>query len=219
MSKRPKKSGAVLSRLRLPVGRLRDMPIWSKLGLIMIAPTIAVVVVGTNGIVDHLQRLGDANQAATLAALSQASGELVHGLQDERAGAVLLLGARSEAQRQKYLDNYNEVNRRVDDAKGPYSGRRGELDGLPANFEALLSRIDQGLGDLPGIRSQVVNGRLKLTDAAQSYEGLINDLLDMRDLASQLSGDIDLSERMRAAAATSAPRSTCRCAGWWCTAR
>jgi len=203
VSKRPKKSGAVLSRLRLPVGRLRDMPIWSKLGLIMIAPTIAVVVVGTNGIVDHLQRLGDANQAATLAALSQASGELVHGLQDERAGAVLLLGARSEAQRQKYLDNYNEVNRRVDDAKGPYSGRRGELDGLPANFEALLSRIDQGLGDLPGIRSQVVNGRLKLTDAAQSYEGLINDLLDMRDLASQLSGDIDLSERMRAAAATS----------------
>jgi len=179
------------------------MPIWSKLGLIMIAPTIAVVVVGTTGIIDHLQRLEDAGRADNLAALSQASGELVHNLQDERAGAVLLLGARTEANRQKYLDGYTEVHKRVDGAKGPYSERRAELDGLPANFEALLSRIDQGLSDLPGIRSQVVNEKLKLTDAAQSYEGLINDLLDMRDLASQLAGDTSLSDRMRAAAATS----------------
>jgi len=34
-------------RLRTPAGRLRDLPIWSKLGLIMIVPTIATIVVGT----------------------------------------------------------------------------------------------------------------------------------------------------------------------------
>ena len=54
MSKRPKAAGSFLSRLRRPAGRLRDMPIWSKLGLIMIVPTIATVVVGTSGLVDHL---------------------------------------------------------------------------------------------------------------------------------------------------------------------
>ncbi len=48
----------------------------------------------------------------------------------------------------------------------------------------------------------MVNGKLKLTAAAQSYEGLISDLLDIRDSAAQLAGDTVLSERMRAAAAT-----------------
>ncbi|GAA3770090.1 hypothetical protein GCM10022225_66200 [Plantactinospora mayteni] len=202
MSKRPKTSSPFLSRLRWPVaGRLRDMPIWSKLGLIMIAPTIAVVVVGTTSIVDHMQTLDDANRAHNLATLAQTSGELVHDLQDERAGAVLLLGSRNEAARKAARDAYGKVHPEVDKAKGPYSERRAQLDELPGNFDALLAQIDQGLADLPGIRSQVINSKLKLTDAAQSYEGLINDLLNIRDLASQLAGDSSLSDRMRAAAA------------------
>ncbi|MEO3922790.1 sensor histidine kinase [Micromonosporaceae bacterium B7E4] len=202
MSKRPKTASPFLSRLRWPVaGRLRDMPIWSKLGLIMIAPTIAVVVVGTTSIVDHMETLDDANRAHTLATLAQTSGELVHDLQDERAGAVLLLGSRNETVRKAARDTYNKVHPEVDKAKGPYSERRAQLDELPGNFDALLAQIDQGLADLPGIRSQVINSKLKLTDAAQSYEGLINDLLNIRDLASQLAGDSSLSDRMRAAAA------------------
>ncbi|WP_422771813.1 nitrate- and nitrite sensing domain-containing protein [Plantactinospora sp. WMMC1484] len=202
MSKRPKTASPILSRLRWPVaGRLRDMPIWSKLGLIMIAPTIAVVVVGTTSIVDHMETLDDANRAHTLATLAQASGGLVHELQDERAGAVLLLGSRNDADRKTNRETYSKVHPEVDRAKAPYSERRAQLDELPANFDALLGQIDQGLADLPGIRSQVINSKLKLTDAAQSYEGLINDLLNIRDLASQLAGDSSLSDRMRAAAA------------------
>ncbi|MDG4784458.1 nitrate- and nitrite sensing domain-containing protein [Micromonospora sp. WMMD1102] len=202
MSKRPKTASPILSRLRWPVaGRLRDMPIWSKLGLIMIAPTIAVVVVGTTSIVDHMETLDDANRAHTLATLAQTSGELVHDLQDERAGAVLLLGSRNDATRKAARDAYGKVHPEVDKAKGPYSERRAQLDELPGNFDTLLAQIDQGLADLPGIRSQVINSKLKLTDAAQSYEGLINDLLNIRDLASQLAGDSSLSDRMRAAAA------------------
>ncbi|AVT30182.1 ATPase [Plantactinospora sp. BC1] len=202
MSKRPKTASPILSRLRWPVaGRLRDMPIWSKLGLIMIAPTIAVVVVGTTSIVDHMETLDDANRAHTLATLAQTSGELVHDLQDERAGAVLLLGAQNDTTRKTARDAYNKVHPEVDKAKGPYSERRAQLDELPGNFDALLAQIDQGLADLPGIRSQVINSKLKLTDAAQSYEGLINDLLNIRDLASQLAGNASLSDRMRAAAA------------------
>ncbi|MBE1486945.1 signal transduction histidine kinase [Plantactinospora soyae] len=178
------------------------MPIWSKLGLIMIAPTIAVVVVGTTGIVDHMGTLDDANQAHTLATLSEASGQLVHDLQDERANAVLLLGTTNAARRKEYLELYNKVHGRVDGAKGPYSERRAQLDELPANFDALLGRIDQSLADLPGLRSQVINLKLQLTTAVQQYEGLINELLDIRDLASQLAGDTSLSDRMRAGALT-----------------
>ena len=64
MSKRPKTADSFLSRLRRPAGRLRDMPIWSKLGLIMIVPTMATVVVGTNGLVDHIETANNADRAA-----------------------------------------------------------------------------------------------------------------------------------------------------------
>ncbi|MEU4569759.1 nitrate- and nitrite sensing domain-containing protein [Micromonospora sp. NPDC023956] len=201
MSKRPKTAGSFLSRMRRPAGRLRDMPIWSKLGLIMIVPTIATVVVGTNGLIDHLDTLNSANRAGDLANLTGYSGELVDTLQDERAAAVLLLGANAQT-REQYNKAYTEVHQQVDRARGPYSRQRAEIDGLPNNFEKVLDRIDQSLADLPGTRSQVFNNRLPLTDAARSYEGLINDLLDIRDSASQLAGDTDLSERMRAVAAS-----------------
>ncbi|SCL36225.1 Signal transduction histidine kinase [Micromonospora pallida] len=201
MSKRPKTAGSFLSRLRRPTGRLRDMPIWSKLGLIMIVPTIATVVVGTSGLIDHLDTLNNANRAGDLANLTSYSGALVDTLQDERAAAVLLLGANAQT-REEYDKTYTGVHQGVDRARESYSQQRAELDGLPANFTKVLDRIDQSLVDLPGTRSQVLNNKLPLTDAARAYEGLINDLLDIRDSASQLAGDTDLSERMRAVAAT-----------------
>ncbi|GGL91490.1 sensor histidine kinase [Micromonospora yangpuensis] len=201
MSKRPKTAGSFRSRLR-PTGRLRDMPIWSKLGLIMIVPTIATVVVGTSGLVDHLDTLNTANRAGDLANLTGYSGDLVNSLQDERTSAVLLLGAANGPTKERYREAYGQVNQRVDDAKGPYSQQRSEVDDLPNSLDVLLNRIDENLTELPGTRSQVFNGRLKLTDAVRTYEVLIKDLLDIRDSAAQLAGDNDLGERMRAAAAT-----------------
>jgi signal transduction histidine kinase len=179
------------------------MPIWSKLGLIMIVPTIATVVVGTSGLVDHLETLNSANRTGDLANLIGYSGDLVDTLQDERTAAVLFLGAEQPQTKAQYQEAYNRANSRVDQAKGPYLQQRVEIDGLPKNFESLLDQIDQDLTDLPGTRSQVFNGKLKLTDATLSYEGLINELLAVRDSATQLAGDNDLSDRMRAAAAVS----------------
>ncbi|GAA2705992.1 nitrate- and nitrite sensing domain-containing protein [Micromonospora olivasterospora] len=201
MSKRPKTAGSFLSRLRRPAGRLRDMPIWSKLGLIMIVPTIATVVVGTSGLVDNLNTLGDADRSGGLASLVDYSGDLVNSLQDERTSAVLLLGSSAGQAREQYQEAYNRVNTRVDQDKAPYLRQRAELDRLPGSLESLLDGIDQNLTDLPGTRSQVFNGKLKIIDAMQAYEGLINDLLAVRDSATQLAGDNDLSDRMRAAAA------------------
>ena len=93
VSKRPKTANSFMSRLRRPAGRLRDLPIWSKLGLIMIVPTMATIVVGTNGLIDHIETADNADRARDLAVLTEASGELVHQLQNERAAAIMLLGA------------------------------------------------------------------------------------------------------------------------------
>ncbi|MGW0502593.1 nitrate- and nitrite sensing domain-containing protein [Micromonospora sp. NPDC003241] len=208
MSKRPKTAGSFLSRMGRPVGRLRDMPIWSKLGLIMIVPTIATVVVGTSGLVDHLDSLSDANRAGDLAELIGHSGALVDGLQDERTAAVLLLGlepqsaGQAESEEKKNASAlYSEVSGAVDRATDPYSSQRSDLTDLPPSLQELLTQIDERLGDLPGTRSQVINGKFKITDTLQSYDELINQLLSVRDSASQLAGDNDLSDRMRASAA------------------
>ncbi|MFF5051865.1 nitrate- and nitrite sensing domain-containing protein [Micromonospora sp. NPDC000663] len=201
MSKRPKTAGSFLSRLRRPASRLRDMPIWSKLGLIMIVPTIATVVVGTSGLVDHLETLSNANRAGDLANLSSYSGDLVDTLQDERTAAVLLLQAAGTQPKAQYQEAYNRVNSRVDQRTGPYRQQRAEVEDLPSSLESQLDGIDQSLKDLPGVRSQVFSGKLKLTETIQAYEGLISDLLAIRDSATQLAGDNDLSDRMRASAA------------------
>ncbi|MEV4488951.1 nitrate- and nitrite sensing domain-containing protein [Micromonospora coxensis] len=201
MSKRPKTAGSFLSRLRRPAGRLRDMPIWSKLGLIMIVPTIATVVVGTSGLVDNLQALNNANRAGDLASLVGHSGDLVNSLQDERTSAVLLLGAPKGQAREQYQEAYNRVNSRVDRSKLPYLQQRAQLEDLPGSLETLLDRIDQELTDLPGTRSQVYNGKLTISNAVGSYQGLIDQLISIRDSVTQLAGDNDLSDRMRAATA------------------
>ncbi|MDZ5441904.1 nitrate- and nitrite sensing domain-containing protein [Micromonospora sp. 4G57] len=201
MSKRPKAAGSFLSRLRRPASRLRDMPIWSKLGLIMIVPTIATVVVGTTGLVDHLQTLNNANRAGDLANLIGYSDDLIDSLQDERTSAVLFVSSTEVQTKAQYQEAYNRANSRVDQAKAPYLQQRLEIDGLPANFNSLLDNIDGGLTGLPGTRSQVSNGKLKLTEALRSYSGLIAELLSVRDSATQLAGDNDLSDRMRAATA------------------
>ncbi|MGC4893295.1 nitrate- and nitrite sensing domain-containing protein [Micromonospora sp. DT31] len=201
MSKRPTTAGSFLSRLRRPMSRLRDMPIWSKLGLIMIVPTIATVVVGTSGLVDHLETLNNANRAGDLANLIGYSGDLVGTVQDERVGAVLFLGAKEFQTRAQYREGYNRSNQRVDQAKTPYLRQRGEINDLPRNFVGLLDTIDTQLKDLPATRSQVLNGKLKINDADQAYGQLVEDLLAIRDSATQLAGDNDLSDRMRTSAA------------------
>ncbi|MFG1776247.1 nitrate- and nitrite sensing domain-containing protein [Micromonospora sp. NPDC049051] len=202
MSKRPKAAGSFLSRLRRPTGRLRDMPIWSKLGLIMIVPTIATVVVGTSGLIDHLETLNNANRAGDLTNLVGYSGELVDTLQNERTNALRLLGVPRGQDNARYKQAYEQANASVDKAKGPYSQQRAEVEDLPGNLDTLLREIDQTLTDLPGTRSQVFNGKLGLVPAMQAYDGLIDDLISIRDSATQLAGDNELSDRMRAATAT-----------------
>ncbi|WP_262287132.1 nitrate- and nitrite sensing domain-containing protein [Micromonospora sp. MA102] len=201
MSKRPTTAGSFLSRLSRPASRLRDMPIWSKLGLIMIVPTIATVVVGTSGLVDHLETLNNANRAGNLATLIDYSGDLVDKLQDERTAAVLLLSADDPKIKARYNDEYTQAGQQVDKAQGRYSEQRVVLDELPPALEKILDGIDQDLEDLPGTRSQVFNGKMASSFAVKQYETVIGELLAVRDSSTQLAGDSDLSDRMRAAAA------------------
>jgi signal transduction histidine kinase len=200
VSERPTMADAGQTRPRRSFGRLRDLPIWSKLGLIMLVPTLATIVVGTNGLISHIDTHNSAERARILANLSQASGELVHHLQDERASAVMLLGSAGEEQTEQRVVTYTEVQQRADEAQREYQRHRTGLTGLPSGFRSLLSEIGGRLSGLPQVRSRVAAGELGISDAAQSYEELINGLINIRDSSAQLSGDTALGDQMRAAA-------------------
>ncbi|MFI7541136.1 nitrate- and nitrite sensing domain-containing protein [Actinoplanes sp. NPDC049599] len=202
MSKRPKTANAVMSRLRRPAGRLRDLPIWSKLGLIMLVPTLATVVVGTSGLIDHINEASDAERARTLSVLSQAAGGLVDHLQNERAFGVMIATSKDKSPDRIAADlAYKREHPKVDAAKLPYSQQKAALDDVPDQVSVLLLRLDRNLEELPSIRSQTANNKFKPGEVEDSYDPLINDLLNVRDASAQLAQDTRLSDRLRVVAA------------------
>ncbi|MEU4562074.1 sensor histidine kinase [Actinoplanes sp. NPDC023936] len=204
MSKRPKAANGVMSRLRRPAGRLRDLPIWSKLGLIMLVPTVATIIVGVQGLVDHIDEASNAERARTLSVLSEAAGGLVDHLQAERTyGMMVALAqdAKNNDARTAAIELYNGEHEAVDTAKTPYVQQKGALEDVPANVGTLLLRLDRNLEDLPAFRSKVANGQVETPDVKTAYNQLIDDLLQVRDSSAQLASDAGLSDHLRAVAA------------------
>jgi signal transduction histidine kinase len=202
VSKRPTAGTSKFSRLRLPMGWLRNAPIWSKLGLIMIVPTIATIVVGMAGLVDNINRASDADRARTLAGLTAESGSLAHELQNERADATFLLGAPSNDARTAF----DRQAAATDDAYKRYRLRRSALADLPGTLRDQLNDIDNELSDLAKQREQIragSTGGTTLSNVIQRYSVLIGNLVGIRGSAAQLSSDEDLGADMRAAASLS----------------
>ncbi|MEU4237834.1 nitrate- and nitrite sensing domain-containing protein [Actinoplanes sp. NPDC026619] len=202
MSKRPKTATGVMSRLRRPADRLRDLPIWSKLGLIMLVPTLATIIVGVSGLVDHIDTASNAERARNLSVLSEAAGGLVDRLQNERAyGVILTTSPRQSQVRDAALKAYSGEHAQVDQAKVPYSQQKAALDDVPPKVSTLLLRLDRNLEDLPSKRSQIANGKLGVDEVDDTYGKLINDLLSVRDVSAQLASDTELSDHLRTVAA------------------
>jgi signal transduction histidine kinase len=202
VSKRPNTANVVMSRLRRPAGRLRDLPIWSKLGLIMLVPTLATVVVGTSGLIDHINEASDAERARTLSVLSQAAGGLVDHLQNERAFGVMIATTKPKTPDREIADlAYRREHPTVDAAKLPYSQQKAALDDVPEQVSILLLRLDRNLEELPSIRSQTANGQFDADAVEENYTPLIGDLLNVRDASAQLAQDTTLSDRLRVVAA------------------
>ena len=216
MSKRPNTANGVMSRLRRPTSRLRDLPIWSKLGLIMLVPTAATIIVGVNGLVEHIDEASNAERSRTLSTLSQAAGDLVDHLQNERAYGVMVqtslakAGNTEENSKQRNaakavadqaIKLYSDEHVKVDQARVPYAQQKAALDELPANLNEDLGRLTRNLEDLAPFRSKVTQGLVGVDDVIGDYSTLIDDLLNVRESASQLSDDPVLADQMRAAAA------------------
>ncbi|NUT36178.1 MAG: sensor histidine kinase, partial [Hamadaea sp.] len=202
MSKRPGSESSVLSRLRRPAGRLRDMPIWAKLGLIMVVPTLATIVVGVNGLVGHMDTVELADRARTFANLNSEAGALAHELQEERAKAVMALGASDKAGRQTSLSAFDQVVTATDKATADYLQQVQSLStaSLPPKFANAIEHVTQGLQGLGPVRDGTKNAKSQASEVASAYGVIIGDLNEIRDFTAQLAGDTVLAERMQAGA-------------------
>lgn len=202
MSERPTgTSGGVTSAGRRR--RFRDLPIWSKLGVILIVPTLATLVVGINGLVGHLETASSADRARTLAELASATGELVHGLQEERATGVRLLGSDGEDEREALTDDYLAAQEAVTVALERFRDRSSQLEKPPASLQNLLTRVENQLAGLAQTRNLVTARTYGMADTSASYSRLIDNLITMRESSAQFAGDIEIGNRIRAAAAIS----------------
>jgi len=93
VSKRPATGGTAQSRMSGLTAYLRDRPIWVKLGLIVLIPTIATVAVGFSALLTNISAMSNANRARNLAELSTDAGTLVADLQSERAATTMYMTA------------------------------------------------------------------------------------------------------------------------------
>ncbi|GAA1734835.1 sensor histidine kinase [Luedemannella helvata] len=197
---------AAPSRFRGPIGWLRDRPIWTKLGLIMIVPIIATIVVGVQGLLDHVANANAADQARSLAVLSGDAGRLVDELQDERAAAIILITA-PDSQVNALKNAYTEIQGKTDAVKEEYRYQRSTLADTPNNVDVLLADIEAKLADLATTRQDVLERSGARADSVGSdYDGLIANLLRVRNVSAQLSGTPALTDRMRAASAVAAAK-------------
>ncbi|GIJ70320.1 hypothetical protein Voc01_052370 [Virgisporangium ochraceum] len=195
--------GSKFSRLRKPVGRLRDLPIWSKLGLIMIVPTIATIVVGTTGLVENISAANDADRTRTLARLSMQAGAVIQELQSERAAGVLFVGSPAET-RGTPQETFNKQIPQTDNAVSQYRQSRRAVGDLGGSAQVAINEADRTIGDLSRLREQVkAVTELSMSDIAFRYRVIIADLVQVREIAIRLTNDPELSTSQQAAAAIS----------------
>jgi len=171
-----------------------------KLAALVAVPLVAVVgfaglAVWTTGgaavRADGLRRLVDAGSAA---------GVLAHGLQAERATAVVALTDRSA----KATSSYVEATAAGERAAAGWAVARAGLPGLPAVMATIVARIDGQLAALRGLRERVAAGEGAASAVAFAYRIVIADLITFRELVGQAGGaPVEVADRLRAAAALS----------------
>ncbi len=168
MSKRPQPGPGARPGRRSLVGYLRDTRIGIKLGFIMFVPTLATVIVGANGLVTQISTANSADRARTLSTLSEFSGTLVDDLQAERADSIMWLGSPPKSANAVTASKaYAAEAQKSVTAAAAYTRESTSLANLPDNFNALLTRIQKQIGDLPALRTQVSANQIPMTIASQ----------------------------------------------------
>ncbi|HKT02976.1 MAG TPA: sensor histidine kinase, partial [Rugosimonospora sp.] len=198
--------GAKTSRPKpaTPAGRqrrrrfsLRDARIRAKLGILLILPLTAVVLLAAVRLVDSGHRALTAEQVKSLSALSADIAETTHELQKERMAAAAVLADAREP-----LDTYNARVRVTEAAVTTYAAHRSGLTGLPTIVDNRLTRIDSQLNTLDTVRQEVSARRnISVAEVVARYTVVIDDLVAYHGEVAQIAGNTNVAGMLRAISA------------------
>lgn len=178
---------------------LRDAKIRSKLGLILVIPLVAVIILAGLRLVDSGQRALEANLLRSLAEVSAEAAEVAHQVHAERMAAAWLLGGYREDS-----SEYNAQSGRTDQAIDAYERARAALGDVPEAVASRLDRVNQQLETLTTIRQEILGDSNVTSSAAMlRYGVIIDDLLAYQEAVGQVAGDAAVSESVQAVASLS----------------
>src|SRR6266540_6231784 len=194
-SGRPAQRRSILRALSPANARIR-----SKLGLILVVPIAAILTLSALRLFDATARAADASRVGDLTALSANVSRVAHEVHRERMAAAAVLAAPAPPA----TDAFNRQTAATDTAITEYTGRRAKLSSAPGDVQQRLGRIDDQIAEIGKIR-QVVTGRtgVSVSQVVLRYGVVINDLVAYREVLSQVTGDQQLADALRAAAAFS----------------
>jgi len=160
-----------------------------------------VTIVGLTGVTvaSAAGRAGDAEQARQVVALGGTAARLTAVLQQERAGAALVLAAGGGSS----LADYERLGAATDAVRDEFERRLTEAR-LPQEFAPLAARIQVDLAGLGEVRETVRSARdAVLSVVAFRYRALISDLIGYRQSLGQVGVSPETASGLRAVAALS----------------
>ncbi|XVV13504.1 nitrate- and nitrite sensing domain-containing protein [Actinoplanes sp. CA-131856] len=180
--------------------RLRDARIRSKLALILLVPLAAVIVLATTRLVDIGQRASAAGQVEELTKLDTDISALTQLLHTERMAAASYLAAPAGAK----PDAYDAAVRNSDAQIAVYRSHRAGVDDSSGAVRDRLARIDDHLNTMDATRTAVSKREgIAVAEAVSRYGVVITDLVAYGESVSQLAGDGDIADSLRALSAFS----------------
>lgn len=179
---------------------LRDRRIRTKLGLILLLPVLAVVVLTGVSVASAARRSADASQARELVAAGGTAARLAAQLQRERAAAALVFASSNSGSAMAGYRQQGEATDRL------VAELQAGLDGVdvPANLRPLVGRVRGDLAGLAPLRQKVAAAPdAVLSVVAFRYRAVIADLIGYRQALGQVGVASSTANGLRAAAALS----------------
>ncbi|GAA0515272.1 histidine kinase [Paractinoplanes deccanensis] len=178
--------------------RLRDARIRAKLALILLVPLAAVVVLATTRLIDIGQRASEAGQVEELTKLDTDISALTQLLHTERMAAAAFLAAPAGAR----PDAYDASVRNTDAQIAVYRGHRAGVGDPPGAVRDRLARIDDHLNTMDATRTAVSKREgIAVAEAVSRYGVVITDLVAYGESVSQVAGDGEVADSLRALSA------------------
>ncbi|MGL5866216.1 MAG: nitrate- and nitrite sensing domain-containing protein [Dermatophilaceae bacterium] len=167
--------------------RLVDLPIRTRVALIMLVPMVALFALSTVQIAWGVRSTWAAGDTSRLAQLQGIAPELISALQDERTAAAVLLSDESPDPSVKQA--FTERVAATEAKATVWNSQVEDADDATDSVRARIAVVEGELQRLTAVRSDVNEQRLDVGPISDQYSTVIGDLLGLGRLTTQSIND------------------------------